>query len=179
MMDRYDRVSRVIGGVLREALRSTGATAILLLDAESPEGLLVTRIAGDAGLPINGYAHDAATLTAHPANKTALLVGDFFPRADLLPLGDLYATQVAALSGGWTGDDALHRLAGTLGGIEVLDSLLERHIEGRESLDVLAGLAEPARTSMRRALARTSFNRTRAGLVPKLGSRSIGVDLFD
>ncbi|MEO5511621.1 MAG: hypothetical protein ABIS27_13400 [Longimicrobiales bacterium] len=177
----YGRVSRVVGGVLREALRTTGATAIVLLDQDSPEGVLVARIAGDAGIPLTDFSDPKTTLTAHPANKTALLTGDFFPRADLLPLGDLYATQVGQLSDeGWSGDPSVHALADTVGGIEQLDGLLQRLLEGREHLDSSDPTfdAQSARI-VQTAVAGSRFRRARAGLVPKLGGRSIGVDLLD
>src|SRR5688572_3852339 len=115
---RYERIARVVGGVLAEALRITGAGAIVLLDEDSPEGKLLQRIAADAGIPLAEYADAAATLTAHPANKTALLVGAFMPRTDLLPLGDLYASQVAQLTDGWTGDRVVEALAAEVGGID-------------------------------------------------------------
>jgi hypothetical protein len=114
---RYERVARVVAGVVRSALEVTGATAIVLLDAESPEGVLFSRIARDHALELTSYADSATTLTAHPANKTALLVGEFFPRVDLLPLGDLYATQVAQLTDGWSADQAVQVLAAEVGGL--------------------------------------------------------------
>ncbi|HEX5871702.1 MAG TPA: hypothetical protein VFY65_14845, partial [Longimicrobium sp.] len=41
-------------------------------------------------------------LAAHPASKTALLLGGELPPEPLLPLGDLWATDVQALAGGWS-----------------------------------------------------------------------------
>ena len=178
--ERYQRIARVIGGVIHEALRTTGTTAVVLLDVESPEGALFSRIAADAGIPLTEYSDAASTLTAHPANKTALLVGDFFPRADLLPLGDLYATQVQQLSDGWTGDQAVDRVAEALGGIDALDAALQDVIEGRSHLaDLERTIGTAARQALEGALRRSRFRRARAGVVPKLGRRSIGVDLLD
>jgi hypothetical protein len=175
---RYARISRLVGGVLREALRTTGTSAIVLLDAESPEGVLTARIAAEAGIPLTDYSDSANTLTAHPANKTVLLTGEFFPRSDLLPLGDLYATQVALLAGGWTGDDAVQDLAAAMGGIGALDAALQRHLDERQPIRDLR-LAPPAAQRLETAISRTRFRRGRAGLVPKIGARSIGVDLLD
>lgn len=175
----YGRVARVVGGVLRETLRRTESSAIVLLDAESPEGELVARIVRDAGIALAEYAGAESALTAHPANKTALLVGGFIPRVDLFPLGDLYASQIADLCGGeWTGDDAVQALALAEGGIAGLDAALLRHIDGREQRD----LTDPETAvcdGILAALERTRFRRQRAGLVPKLGYRTIGVDLLD
>ncbi len=177
---RMARITRVIGGVVHEALRVTGANAVVLLDMDSPEGILFRQIADAAAIPLAEFADSEVTLTAHPANKTALLVGEFQPRVDLLPLGDLYATQVQQLSDGWTGDDAVHAIAAALGGIDRLDASLQQLLEGRMQVGSLGrsiGVVEAARVA--EALRRSRFRRARTGLVPKLGSRTIGVDLLD
>lgn len=179
MSTRYERVARVITGVVRNALDVNGATAVVLMDDESPEGALVTRMLHDARIPVTEYADAATTLTMHPANKTALLVGSFVARVDLLPLGDLYASQVADLCGEWSADDSTKAVADLFGGIAALDALLMRHVDGREDLLATSGITQKQREGVERALTRTRFRRGRAGVVPKLGYRTIGIDLLD
>jgi hypothetical protein len=173
------RISRVVAGVIREALASTDNTAIVLLDAESAEGALLARICADGAIPLAEYTGSASALTAHPANKSALLVGGFVPRVDLLPLGDLYASQIETLTGEWSGDDQLHDAAAQAGGITELDGILMRLIEGRTDPRAMTDVPTALCDGILAALQRTRFRRGRAGLVPKLGTRTIGVDLLD
>lgn len=117
-------------------------------------------------------------LPAHPANKTALLLGGALPPEPLLPLGDLWATDVIALAGGWSGPAEVVELAEAAGGIEVLDTGLRRLIDGRNpaGLDVLReDVAERVRT----ALAAGSASRRYPRIVPKLGVRTLCADLFE
>jgi hypothetical protein len=118
-------------------------------------------------------------LVAHPANKTVLLLAPPLPPEALLPLGDLYASQVAALAGAWTGPPALERLAHAVGGVEVLDAALHAWIEERRPFEALVeSLGPRAAAEVRRAFEAGRFWRLRVGLVPKLGSRTLGIDLF-
>ena len=117
-------------------------------------------------------------LPAHPANKTALLLGGELPPEPLLPLGDLWAGEAAALAGGWSAPEPVRRLAGAAGGIEALDAALARLVDGRDpaALDALPGAAA---AEVRRALAAGRASRLFPRLVPKLGTRTLGVDLFE
>lgn len=118
-------------------------------------------------------------LVAHPANKTVLLLAPPLPPEPLLPLGDLYASQVAALAGAWTGPPALARLASAVGGIAVLDAALHAWLEERRPFGaVVERLGPEAAAEVRRAFEAGRFWRRRVGLVPKLGSRTLGIDLF-
>lgn len=118
-------------------------------------------------------------LIAHPSNKTALLLGSVQPPEPLLPLGDLYASQVAALTGAWTGPQELVDLANRVGGVAVLDAALHAWLEERRPFDaVVAALGPAAAGEVRRAFDAGRFWRRRVGLVPKLGWRTLGIDLF-
>jgi hypothetical protein len=118
-------------------------------------------------------------LLAHPANKTALLLGRSAPPEPLLPLGDLYASQVAALAGGSSLPDEVRDLADRLGGIEVLDAALMKLFEHRApAAAALESLPAAAAVELVARLDAARFARTRVGLVPKLGRRTLGVDLF-
>ncbi len=118
-------------------------------------------------------------LFAHPANKTALLLSTDPPPEPLLPLGDLYATDVRDLAGGFSLPGPLRDLAELAGGIDALDAALRAHFDERRRLEeALAPLPEAARAPVASALAAARFARRRVGLVPKLGACTLGVDLF-
>lgn len=125
-------------------------------------------------------ARGEPALLAHPANKTALvLAGLAAPPEPLLPLGDLYASEVEALAGGWSAPARVRELAGRVGGIERLDALLRAHFDERRPLrEALAPLPEDARRRLEDAVEAARFGRRRLVLVPKLGARTLGVDLF-
>jgi hypothetical protein len=91
-------------------------------------------------------------LPAHPANKTALLLGGELPPEPLLPLGDLWAGDVVALAGGWSAPDEVRRLADAAGGIAALDAALRALIDGRGAA-ALDALPAAARSEVRRRLA--------------------------
>lgn len=117
-------------------------------------------------------------LLAHPSNKTALLLSRSAPPESLLPLGDLYASQVAALAGGWSLPDEVRDLAERLGGIEVLDAALMKLFEHRAPAAALEPLGAGEGAELVARLDAARFARARVGLVPKLGRRTLGVDLF-
>jgi hypothetical protein len=176
--------------VCAAAVRDTGATGIVLLDDGSPECALawdwlvaplgsarVWRSAPAAG-NVQGAAADA--LLAHPSNRTALLLGGRLPAVDLLPLGDVPASQVEALAGRWSGPPAVETLATLLGGAGTLDDALERLLErGTAAETPTAGLPADAAAELLRLWQAGRWWRLRHRLVPKLGPRTIGIDLFD
>jgi hypothetical protein len=203
-----ERVARVVGGVIRQALEDARKRALVIADADTPEGRLLSGWArgvldADRVIGIRRQPRDASAdadetssaagaegtrakalevtrqydaLVAHPANKTALLLGGEFPPAPLLPLGDLYASQVERLAGAWTGPARVHELAGRAGGIEALDAAL-RELLDRRSFDA-AGVPGDVAAAINAALHANRFARRRAGLIPKLSARTIGIDLF-
>ena len=117
-------------------------------------------------------------LAANPANKTALLLGGALPPEPLLPLGDLWASEVAALGGAWSARAEVRATADAAGGIEALDAALRELVDSRDPavLDALPGKAADA---VRRALAAGRASRLHPRVVPKIGARTLGVDLFD
>jgi hypothetical protein len=125
------------------------------------------------------HAARAGTLLAHPANKTALLLGRCVPPEPLLPLGDLYASQVAELAGGWSGPREVHQLAARVGGIAVLDGVLEEMLENRRPpAAAMSNLPADAARDLLDALEMGRFRRRRIGLVPKLSARTPGIDMW-
>jgi hypothetical protein len=117
-------------------------------------------------------------LTANAANKTALLLGGELPPEPLLPLGDLWASDVAALAGGWSAPEHVRRIVDAAGGIGPLDAALRRWIDARDPAG-LGALPTEARDAVRRAFEAGRASRTWARVVPKLGFRTLGVDLHE
>ena len=115
---------------------------------------------------------------AHPANKTALLLGGELPPEPLLPLGDLWATEVAELAGGWSAPPEVRRIATLAGGIEALDAALRAWADGRDAA-VLGALPAEAADAVARALAAGRASRLNPRIVPKVGTRTLGADLFE
>jgi hypothetical protein len=117
-------------------------------------------------------------LAAHPANKTALLLGGELPPEPLLPLGDLWATDVLALAGGWSASPEVAALAKAAGGIEALDGALRRRIDGRDPA-ALDALPPAAADEARRRLAAGRASRRTPRIVPKLAGRTLCIDLME
>jgi hypothetical protein len=117
-------------------------------------------------------------ITANPANKTALLLGGDLPPEPLLPLGDLWASEVAALAGDWSAPPSVGWLADACGGIEALDGALRAYVDRREP-DGLGTLPAPVADEVRRVLEAGRPARLNPRIVPKVGTRTLGVDLFE
>jgi len=117
-------------------------------------------------------------VAANPANKTALLLGGELPPEPLLPLGDLWASEVPQLGGGWSAPDEVTRIAGLAGGIDALDAVLRAWTEGRDP-GALDRLSPEAAEAVRRALDVGRASRMNHRIVPKIGTRTLGADLFE
>lgn len=125
-----------------------------------------------------GLALHGELLVANASNKTTLLLGGLLPPDPLLPLGDLYASEVAAMAGACTVPEPVERLATAAGGIEVVDRALWRYLERREPPDAAFATLGPALAAELRALlGRGCWSRMHGRIVPKLGERTLGVDL--
>lgn len=172
-MTRNERIERVVVDVMRNAF------------AEMQVGDFVVSGAGaDANLVWSWCerARDTSRGTelaiVGPANKTALLLGAE-TRADILPLGDLYYSHVQELAGEAAFPQEFAQLAGTCGGMAALDGALQAYFDGRLPWEVATSrLTIAARRQLRAALDAARFRRQRIGIVPKLGSRTLGIDLY-
>lgn len=168
--DAVWRVPRPAGAAVEACLGALGSGR-----GPSPEAAVVEVQRLHARLE----AAARGALAANPANKTALLLGGGIPPEPLLPLGDLYATQVEALAGAWSAPPQVLRLAGRAGGVAPLDTALMRWLEERRPLEAaLEPLGAALAAEVRGVLEAGRFARRRAGLVPKLGSRTLGIDLL-
>jgi hypothetical protein len=194
-------LARVIRSVVAGAVDAAAARGVVVLEEWTPEGELLYEwlveelgeervwraaslrhrlIASDRPPALFTAAAEAGALVAHPAHKTALLLGGRIPLADLLPLGDVWASQVERLTGRWTASPELDEAAAAAGGIGALDAALRRMVEAREEPSAaLASLPLAAAQQVALLYERGRFYRMRPRLVPKLGPRTLGVDLFD
>ncbi|MGQ0561506.1 MAG: hypothetical protein ACT443_06485 [Gemmatimonadota bacterium] len=168
---RRARVERVIVGVLRQACADARTDDFTLI-GDTAAARYVDSLCKAAG----GRAGVGLTVAA--ASKTALLLGAG-PVADVLPLGDLYCTQIEQLIGVMELPPELAELAKACGGAETLDRVLELHFDERRTWQsAVAELTFPVREQLKQRLDAARFRRTRVGIVPKLGSRTLGIDLY-
>lgn len=200
-----DTIRSIVGDVVAAAVDAAGASGVIVLRDWTPEGELTyewlvhalgeARVWRGASLASNvhagnrddaqllgAWAHsrDHGSLIADPSSKTALLLGGPLPRADIFPLGDLYASQVGVLAGGWNVPEELRGTLDRAGGVEALDAALRRLIEGRAGGRVaFAGFDDETAEAVMRLYWRGRSHRLRRWLVPKLSARTLGVDLFD
>jgi hypothetical protein len=195
------RVARVVSGVVSAAVVESAATGVTVLDDWTPEGELlyewlvrelgegrvwraaslasnVHRAASDAAVHAGMRRSADGALTAHPVNKTALLLGGRVPHADLLPLGDLWASQVERLTGRWSAPPDVEAAAAAAGGVEELDAALRRMVDERGEIAEV-GFGGAAAEQLLEMYERGRFFRLRPRLVPKLTARTLGIDLFD
>lgn len=179
--DRTARLGRIVGGVIRQAVSDAAAAGVRLLEPDTPDGILAAGWLRDAlgeGRVFSG-AVEARVLRAHPASKTVLLLGEH-PDAELFPLGDLWASEVATLAGDWSAPEPVRSLVDSTGDVAILDGALRRWTEGREPLDrALAELEPAAADRVAQALQQQRWRRWRVGLVPKLTGRTLGLDLWE
>jgi hypothetical protein len=117
-------------------------------------------------------------LPAAPESKTVLMLGGALPPEPLLPLGDVWASEVEALAGGWSGPAEVREVAEAAGGITRLDEALRAYVDRRDP-GALGRLPEGVEPEVRRLLARGRASRLFPRVVPKLGSRTLGTDLFE
>lgn len=193
--------------VIAEAVRSAHAGGVVILDDWTPEGELAhewlvgilgePRVWRAATLASNVHAdgldrseaqlpgawrcaREHAALIVHPASKTALLLGGPPPHADLLPFGDVYASQLERLAGSCGVPEDVAQLARDAGGIEAVDAALARLVDSRmPAAAALAPLDAAVAGELLRMYERGRYFRLRPRLIPKLSARTLGIDLFD
>lgn len=172
--ERGARIERVLAGVLRQACADAGA-ARLMVSGDGPDAALAQSICEQA---VGRDRLGEGGLVVDPASKTALLLGAC-PNADVLLFGDLYYSQIVELAGSVPLPPAVAPLATACGGAEALDRVLHRFFDERaEWLAATAELPVVASELLAAALESARFRRTRLGLVPKLGARTLGIDLY-
>jgi hypothetical protein len=169
-MHRKARIERVIVGVLKQAFADAGVARFTMIGSATSNDYAAS-LCGSAG------AQPGTGVTVAGTTKTALLLGTG-DLADLLPLGDLFHSQLAELIGDHALPPELTELANAVGGAETLDRVLRRYFD--ERLDwrrATAGLDARARVLLEQQLEGARFRRGRVGVVAKVGSRTLGIDL--
>lgn len=167
-------------------LAPLGAHALLRVTADERrvESVLHSAGVGDGDPRHRREAHrlllriveDAVPASA--GNKTALLLGGDLPPEHFLPLGDLYASEIGELCGGWSAPAPVQDLARAAGGVQRLDGWLRARVDGRGRSED-ERLPEELRVRLEEALARGAPARIHPRIVPKIGTRTLGVDLFE
>lgn len=118
-------------------------------------------------------------LPAHPASRTALLLGGALPPEPFLPLGDLPAAEVARLAGGWSAPAPVVALAERAGGIDALDAALRAWLQGRDPAALDARLGAETAEAVRAAFAAGRPDRMYPRTVPQLDVRTLFLDLLE
>ena len=172
MQTAETRVAFIVRGVVRQALHDTGMTSVKFAGCEQRQQELVL---GWCDIVQNYDAGNALLLSA--ANKTELLLGEPLA-ADVYPLGDLYASDLAQLCGGFDLGDAARRFAERAGGVRELDRALRGLLEERREPDQAFAHIASVRDDVMQRLEHNRFRLTHLGVVPKIGARTIGIDLF-
>jgi len=174
--------STFVTGVVREAVRESGAEGVALSIRGPAEGRLLGRWLREAGLAplaegpaeeVHPRAVRSGLLVASDRSKTALLLERPTPLAHLHPLGDLWGSWIAAWTGGARLPDSLRDLAEPGDEIELLarvDGTLRLWTEGRAPLEeALARLPEEEARRLTPVL-RRPLPAGRGPIVPKLTS---------
>jgi hypothetical protein len=110
------------------------------------------------------------------ANKSCLLLSGALPTQPILPLGDVYASEVRSMAGSCTLPPCL--LDASPGTLQDVDRALRAYLEeGFGQDDAFDGLAEPLRREVLAGLTRARKAWHPLPLVPKLSRATLGLDL--
>jgi hypothetical protein len=169
-MSAEARAAFVVRGVVRQALADAGVSALVLVEPPTAASKLIERW---CGLP---FTDADRALTVSAACKTQLLLATDPLSADLYPLGDLYARDLATFGVSIDGDE-VKELAESAGGIEKLDGALHKLLDERRVADAAFADLPHIRDAVMMRLQKARFHRAHMGIVPKLGARTIGIDL--
>ena len=206
------RPYRIVTGVVREALRSSGRSGVVLAGG-GPEEELLHRWLREARIPfvipatasverarelldslhlpgggtpesgmeaseLAGRAHAWAEglLLLGSSNKTFLLLSPIPTSCEILPLGDLFASQISEL----TGDSSLppclrHVSAERLRAVD--KALADYYEEGYGEDRAFGDLESDLRRTVLSALTQARRGWHPRPLVPKLGRATLGLDL--
>jgi hypothetical protein len=172
MRDSEARVALVVRGVVEQALRDAGTPHLQLQSADSAQSRLIARWCAVT------FDQAAGALTVGVQTKTELLLGGSFESADLYPLGDLYASELSAFCPDCAVSQEVAELAARAGGLDELDGALRALLDERRAEATAFAALPQLRDELKTRLQQTRFRRARLGIIPKLGARTIGIDLF-
>ncbi len=110
------------------------------------------------------------------ANKTELIWAERLPPEPLLPLGDLYASQIHTLAGACSAPPPLVDIEPDR--LRAVDKALAQVVDHGVRPDIaFAALPSELRDAAFSAMQRSAWRGTLPPVVPKLSSRTLGVDL--
>lgn len=169
--------SDLAGSARAEEPPAPGDTgSVLGEEAPAPGDGGSTLDAAASGIAGWALAWNADFLLAGTANKTSILLSGTLPIQPLLPLGDLYASQVAELAGAATLPPCLR--GSSPAQIRAVDEALEAYLEeGFEKDEVFGEFAPPLGERIQEALALSRRAWRFGPLIPKLGRGTLGLDL--
>jgi hypothetical protein len=206
------RPYRIITGVVREALRSSGRPGVVLCGV-GPEEDLLRRWLRKAQVPfvtpgtasvegarelldsllrqaggtlelatraseLAGRAHAWAEglLLLGSSNKTCLLLSPIRTSCEVLPLGDLFASQISELTGDSTLPPCLRNIS--VERVRAVDkALADYYEEGYGEDRAFRDLESDLRRTVLSALTQARRGWHPRPLVPKLGRATLGLDL--
>ncbi len=219
-----ERPFRIVSGVIREALRSSGRSEVVVAGGGPEETVLVGWME-QAGIPVatpdpgtvaraeglalepgpgspsdpggsrdptreweegrtwfirtlaaRALARSRGALLLGTETKTLLLLGYHPTALPVLPLGDLYASEILELAGGCTLPPPLQGLSGeVIGGV---DSGLRAYLEeGLPRTDAFGTLPQPLPRVIPELLDRAGKSWRPTVLIPKLRRSTLGIDL--
>lgn len=172
MFEGEARVAFVIRGVVQQTMRESGLDRLRLIGIPTAQSVLIEKWCGQP------FVDDKEALSVSSLNKTELLLNGFTGFADITPLGDLYASEVSQLGGqGLLAGDAAE-IASAAGGAAALDACLRKLLDERYGTDAAFAASPGLRSLVLQRLNRTRFGLRGVGIVPKIGPRTVGIDLF-
>jgi hypothetical protein len=148
-------------GVVREAMRERVEERLLLLHRDGPGRLLLARWLKDAGMdvaPVDAAPAERGGIVLDPADKLTLLRDGPLPGAEVLPLGDVWPSELVEEDPA-ASERALRAAFDEGHGLDALD----RHLPHDEAAD------------LRRRVLRVA-PLLRAPTVPKLTEWTVGID---
>ena len=163
-MNVASRIERIIMGVLQQALRDSGLPGIRIVGTAPHTDLLRSWCERHGGT----IAVSKEGLAAAASSKTELLLGGHTDEAAVYPFGDLYHTQLEELAG--------REVTAETKALD--DALMKFFDERRPWPEASAEIAEPERTKVYESLERARWQRKHCGLIPKIGARTLGIDLY-
>lgn len=166
------RVAFVVRGVVQQAMVDARATGAEIVGRAGSQRELVER-----WCDVAPNHPGARNLLVSAANKTELLLGEP-DRADVYPIGDFYASELEQFGVAGELSEPVARLANAAGGVAQLDDVLRRLIDERRDVESACANAPHVRDEVIRLLEQNRFVRSRIGVVPKIGARTLGIDLF-
>jgi hypothetical protein len=175
--DSLEVAKRLLVGVGRDGqppvVSPQGSPPVVSPHGSPPEGDLHAEASGLAGAAM---ARTTGHLHLGSANKTCLLLSAHVPIQPVLPLGDLYASQVRSLAGSCTLPPCLQDAPAEI--LEGVDAGLKAYLEdGFHRHEALAGLPEAMHRKILDALAVARMAWHPIPLIPKLSKATLGLDL--